>query len=177
MIKRTIQRTLVLSAALLLGIVVGCTPPPIPDTPTPVELRSISVGEYEGEIAKHRGKVVLVDVRFLGCSPCLKKFPEFVELHRELGPEGLVCISLDVNPQELKRKGDVLDFLKSKGADTVNLIFDDHSSQLRNWFDKYDCHSTPATIAYNRRGDRIRVPEPADKGMMTKFLKELMAEK
>ena len=177
MSQRAILRVFVLSAALALGIAVGCTPPPIPVTPTPVELRSISVGEYEGEIAKHKGKVVLVDVWFLGCSPCLKKFPEFVELHRELGPEGLVCISLDVNPQELKRKEKVLDFLRSKGADTINLIFNDHQSKLTDWFDKYDCHRTPATIAYNRRGERIRVPEPADKGIMTKFLKKLLDEK
>ena len=170
-------RVLALLAALALGIAVGCTPPPNPVTPTPVELRSISVDEYEGEIAKHKGKVVLVDVWFKGCPPCLKKFPEFVALHRELGPEGLICISLDVNPQELERKDEVLGFLRSKGADTINLIFDDRDSKLAEWFDKYDCHYTPAAIAYDRRGERVRVPVPADKGIMTKFLKELLASK
>ncbi len=172
-----IHRAILVVAALGLVIAAGCTPPPIPDTPKPVELRSISTAQYEEEIAAHQGKVVLVDVWFLGCSPCVKKFPEFVQLHRELGPQGLVCISLDVRPEELKKKDDVLLFLKQQGADTINLIFNDHRDKLDEWFDKYDCRYTPSTLIYNRRGERVPAPEPADKDSMTRALKKLLDEK
>lgn len=172
-----IHRAILSVAALGLGIVVGCTPPPIPDTPKPVELRSITVAQYDAEIAAHNGKVILVDVWFLGCPPCIKKFPEFVELHRELGAEGLVCISLDIRPDEVKKKEKVVEFLKEQGADTVNLIFNDHQTKVDDWSDKFGVQYTPSTIVYNRRGERVRPPEPADKEYMSRFLKKLLAEK
>lgn len=172
-----IHRAILSVAALGLGILVGCTPPPIPDTPKPVELRSITVAQYDAEIATHVGRVILVDVWFLGCPPCIKKFPEFVALHRELGAEGLVCISLDIRPDEVKKKEKVVEFLKEQGADTVNWIFNDHQTKVDDWFDKYGVRSTPATIVYNRRGERVRPPEPADKEYMARFLKKLLAEK
>lgn len=172
-----IHRTVFFIAVLTLVIVVGCTPPPIPDTPKPVELRSITVAQFDAEIASHTGKVVLVDVWFLGCPPCIKKFPEFVELHRELGAEGLVCISLDIRPDEVKKKEKVVEFLKEQGADTVNLIFNDHQTKVDDWSDKFGVQYTPATIVYNRRGERVRPPEPADKDYMARFLKKLLAQK
>jgi len=172
-----IPRTILFLAALGLSIIFGCKPTPIPDTPKPVELRSITVAQFDAEIAAHPGKVVLIDVWFLGCSPCVKKFPEFVELHRELGAEGLVCISLDIRPDELKKKEKVLEFLKEQGADTVNLIFNDRQTNVDDWFDKFGVRYTPATIVYNRRGERVPPPEPADKEYMTRFLKKLLAEK
>ncbi len=170
-----IRRAILFTAALALGIAVGCTPPPV--TAKPVELRSITVDQYEEEIAKHKGKVVLVDVWSLNCSPCRHKFPEFVQLHNELGSRGLVCISVDIRPEELRRKDDVLDFLKEKGADTINLIFDDSRQQLNRWFQKYNVHHTPETIVYNRRGDWVPAPETGDNESMSRFLKDLLAEK
>ena len=170
-----IRRAILFTAALALGIAVGCTPPPV--TAKPVELRCITVDQYEEEIAKHKGKVVLVDVWFFDCSPCRHKFPEFVQLHNELGSEGLVCISVNIRPGEVKRKGEVLDFLKEQGADTINLIFDDGRPQLERWFQKYKVQYTPETIVYNRWGQRVPAPEPADKEIMGRFLKDLLAEK
>ena len=172
-----IRRAILFTAALALGIAVGCTRPPPPVPAKPVELRSITVDQYEEEIAKHKGKVVLVDVWFLDCSPCRQKFPEFVQLHNELGTEGLVCISVDIRSDEVKRKDEVLDFLKEKGADTINLIFDDSRTQLERWFQKHNVQYTPETIVYNRRGERVPASDPADKESMSRFLKDLLAEK
>ncbi len=100
-----------------------------------------------------------------------------MQLHNELGKDGLVCISVDIRPDEVKRKDEVLDFLKEKGADTINLIFDDSRTQLERWFQKYNVQYTPETIVYNRRGERVPASDPADKESMSRFLKDLLAEK
>ena len=85
MTLRTACRTIGLSAALLLGIAVGCVPPPSPPTTSkPVELKSATAAEVEAEIAANLGKVILVDCWFLGCPPCIERFPHFVELHRDM---------------------------------------------------------------------------------------------
>ncbi len=175
--SRPILRFGVLAAALALGILAGCTPPPSPDTPKPVELRAVTIAELDDEIRSHRGKVVLIDVWFLGCAPCVKKMPQFVELHRELQVEGLVCMTLDTYSEELKKKDKVLDFLKEKGADTINLILSDHANKSDDWIEKYDCARTPSYVAFDRRGEFVRPPEPADKENMTRFLKKLLSEK
>ena len=73
-----------------LVLLAGCDSSPAPParTPTsaavqtkPVELVPVSAAGLDAALADLRGKVVLVDVWFLGCKPCVKKFPGFVELH------------------------------------------------------------------------------------------------
>ena len=148
---------------------------PKPDRP--VELRAVSVKELEAEIADHKGKVVLIDVWFLGCAPCVKRFPKFVEMHRELRGDGLVCISLDVYGEELKKKDKVLDFLKEHKADTINLIVDDTEKSLEAWQDTFDAAATPGYVIFDRKGQWVKTPQPEDKDNVTKTLKKLLAEK
>ena len=174
---RAILRSLTLSAALVFGIAVGCTRPPPPHTSKPVELKAVSVAQLEGEIASHKGKVVLIDVWFLGCDPCVKRFPKFVELHRELASEGLVAISLKVEPKEEKRKEQVLDFLKQQGADGINLIVEDDEKTLDDWQMKYDARATPSYVIFDRAGRWVRTPQPEDKENITRILKKLLSEK
>ena len=176
--SRAILRYSFLAATFALGILVGCAPPPPPPvTAKPVELKEVTIAELETEIASYKGKVVLIDVWFLGCRPCKEKMPQFVELHRELGPEGLVCMTLDVYEEELKSKDKVLDFLKQKGADTLNFIVRDEVAKRDVWQRKYDADATPAYVAFDRSGKNVRPPEPSDKASMTRFLKKLLDEK
>ena len=53
-------------------------PSPSGSSPAPVEavtLREVTVEGFQKALAEQKGKVVLVDVWFLGCAPCVKKFP------------------------------------------------------------------------------------------------------
>ena len=176
--SRAILRYSYFAAAFALGILIGCVPPPPPPaTAKPVELKEVTIAGLETEIASHKGKVVLIDVWFLGCGPCVKKMPQFVELHRELGPEGLVAMTLDVYEEELKSQDKVLDFLKQKGADTLNFIVRDEVSKRDVWQRKYDADATPTYVAFDRKGEYVRPPEPSDKASMTRFLKKLLDEK
>ena len=170
-----------LGCVFVLLFSLGCVDQPLETAPVEqlrsVELRTVSVKELEAEIASHKGKVVLIDVWFLGCAPCVKRFPKFVEMHRELRGEGLVCISLDVYGEELKKKDKVLGFLKEQTADTINLIAEDADRSLEAWQDKYEAGPTPSYVIFDRKGEWVKTPQPEDKENVSRTLKKLLAEK
>ena len=71
-------------------------------------------------IAKHHGKVVLVDFWATWCGPCVKEFPHLVELSNKHRDAGLAVISVSMN--EPKDRPSVLAFLKRQKADFENLL-------------------------------------------------------
>lgn len=173
--------------AFLLTVVVvvlaGCGADDTPTKPRPrtnvgkIELQETTVAGLEKRIAENKGKVVMIDVWFLGCAPCVKKFPHFVDLHDSYAKEGLVCISLDVYGEELKESGKVLEFLKKQDADTINLIFKDDDKTIDAWQEGNDAVSTPAYVVFDRKGNRRSVPNPAKPKDVEAFVKKLLDEK
>jgi thiol-disulfide isomerase/thioredoxin len=71
-------------------------------------------------IAKHHGKVVLVDFWATWCGPCVKEFPHLVELSNRHRDAGLAVISVSMN--EPKDRPSVLAFLERQKADFENLL-------------------------------------------------------
>ena len=71
-------------------------------------------------IAKHHGKVVLVDFWATWCGPCVKEFPHLVELSNKHRDAGLAVISVSMN--EPKDRPSVLAFLERQKADFENLL-------------------------------------------------------
>ena len=164
-------------AILAFSLFTGALDAAEPKTDQPVELRAVKIAALNEEIARHKGKVILIDIWFRGCAPCVKRFPKFVDLHRELKNEGLVCISLDVYGEELKTKDKVLEFLKEQGADTINLIVDDDEKTLDVWQAKYDAAATPSYVVFDRKGEWVKTPQPESKENVSMLLKKLLAEK
>jgi len=143
----------------------------------PVEFKETTVAELEKLIADNKGKVVLIDAWFLGCAPCVKKFPNLVDLHVKFAKEGLVCISLNVYPEEIKEKNKVLEFLKKQGADFPNLIFKDDDKKVDDWQEKYDAVSTPAYVLFDRKGERKIISEKAKPQEVEEIVKKLLEAK
>ena len=107
-------------AVLCLALLAGCTAntPPTPSTrmnsstssnptPTPpavppaaaqdVVVTPVDAFELQAAIAKHEGKVVLVDYWATWCVPCIKAFPHTVALSRKYGDKPFVAMSVTVN--------------------------------------------------------------------------------
>ena len=144
----------------------------------PVELKEVTMVELDKAVASNKGKVVVIDLWFLGCAPCVKKFPQLVNHHKALGKDGLVCMSLNVEPEELKKQDKVLEFLKKQEADFPNFIVKDDEKNRDKWQEKYDANGTPSYVVFDRTGKFVPVPdEIKTESDMKQFLQKLLEAK
>jgi thiol-disulfide isomerase/thioredoxin len=99
---------------------------PVPARPTsepapPVELTPVDRAAYDAAIARHRGRVVLVDFWATWCLPCVEQLPHTLELGRRFRDRRLAVVTVSCDePAEIEK---VAQFLASKQAHAAtNLI-------------------------------------------------------
>ena len=161
----------------------GTSPaPPVtaPTTSTPVEavtLREVTVEGFRKALAEQKGKVVLIDVWFLGCAPCVKKFPSFVALHTKYAAEGVTGVSLDIMASEVANKGRVQEFLANQHAAFPNFILNDTEAAIDAWMARYEAVPTPALVIYNRKGEYVKTLTEATPEQIEAAVKEQLAAK
>ncbi len=56
------------------------------NNPSAIKVTPVDFAGFEAEIAKLKGKLVVVDVWSTGCPPCMKEYPKLVELSKKSGP-------------------------------------------------------------------------------------------
>ncbi|MCI0465262.1 MAG: redoxin domain-containing protein [Gemmataceae bacterium] len=140
----------------------------------PIELRVVKYSGLAEEIHKHLGKVIVVDFWGDFCIPCKQAFPHLVEMQRTYGKDGLVAISVSVDPlkseerTEEEVKAAVLKFLRAKGATFTNLLLDEPT---KVWQNKLRIEAVPAVFVFSRQGKWVQFKgddgtlkkEPSDK--------------
>jgi thiol-disulfide isomerase/thioredoxin len=118
-----------------------------------VQLSIVSFDGIQERIARHRGKVVVMDAWSTSCPPCLAEFHNLVELDKKYGRDQLACLSLSFDfeglgdPEEQRER--VLKFLRSQGATFENLMSNEESDAL---YRKFKLASVPAVFVYDRAG-------------------------
>src|ERR1051326_8601421 len=116
------MRTLPLIPAILLLIV-------IPAPAGPPATVAVNVVKYDGLsalIKQQRGKVVVVDFWADYCVPCKREFPHLVELQQKYGGDGLVAVSVALDPSDKPESRErVLKFLEARQATFTNLFLDE----------------------------------------------------
>lgn len=121
--------------------------------PAAVGLDIVSFDEIQDRIARHRGKVVVMDAWSTSCPPCIAEFHHLVELHRKYGPERLACVSLSFDYEGLGKPEEqvagVLKFLRGQGATFENLMSNEGSDVL---YRKFKLAAVPAVFVYDRAG-------------------------
>ena len=179
------QPLLVLSVAIIVVTCLGCEPPPAPvrpAAPTPaastpattadstllaqttgaaatsakaIELQAKSWNEAQALVAKHLGKVVVVDVWSTSCEPCLQEFPHLVALQQR-HPNDVVCVSFDCDfigaknkPVDYYRERVLKALTEMKAETIVNLISTVPADEL---FQQMDLDSIPAVYVFDREG-------------------------
>ena len=106
-------------------------------------------------VAKHKGKIVVLDVWSTSCEPCMVEFPHLVELHKQHGSDKLVCMSASCDYAGIKSKPPesyrdrVLKFLTQQNATFQNVLLNVESDTL---FEKMELASIPAVYVFGRDG-------------------------
>ena len=147
----------VVGTVLLLAAAIPSAAPVRGADQAAVTVRLVDVAGLDAEIARHRGKVVVVDGWSTSCPPCVKEFPNLVALQARHG-ERIACISISLDYEGIGAPEDVLPpvekFLAKVGAGSiVNLLCSEESDAA---YDKLDVVSVPAVWVYGPDGALVR---------------------
>jgi len=127
--------------------------------PEKVSLTKVNRAEFDKVIARHKGKVVLVDFWATWCPPCVEQFPHTVALARKYADKGLVVVSVSFD--EAEEEAEVRKFLGQRGASFENLISKVDTQQAIDDF-QIDNGAIPNYWLYDRSGKIAKRFSPSD---------------
>ena len=116
-----------------------------------VELRTVKLPDLEQAVAKHQGKIVVVDIWATFCVPCKAEFPNLVKLHNDHGAKGVACISVTVDDPD--DKAAALKFLRDKKAAFENYLLDEPAEAYQK---KFEFAAVPTVLVYGRDGKLVK---------------------
>ena len=133
----------------------------------PLDLKFTAVDGREVDLAKMRGKVVLIDFWATWCGPCVAELPNVLKAYKELHPKGfeIVGISLDSDKAKLEA------FVKEKGMEWPQ--FFDGKGWKNEIATTYDIHSIPAMWLVDQKG---MVVDTAARGGLADKVAKLLGE-
>jgi thiol-disulfide isomerase/thioredoxin len=116
---------------------------------SPLDLKFKTVDGKDFDIAKYRGKVVVIDFWATWCGPCVAELPKVIELYKKLHDQGfeIVGISLDQDKQALEQ------FVKEKEMPWVQ--FFDGKAWENKYAQLYGIQSIPAMWLVGRDGNVV----------------------
>ncbi|HBE69300.1 MAG TPA: hypothetical protein DDW52_14225 [Planctomycetaceae bacterium] len=128
------------------------------DTVQGVNLVEADHGEILKQLEAHAGKVIVLDVWSTACLPCMREFPNLVELAAKY-PDDVAAVSVNIDYIGLKKKTPsfyqekVMEFLRDQGASNVhNYLAVEPDDDMR---DKFGIAAIPAILVYNRAGEQV----------------------
>lgn len=131
-----------------------------PPRPDKVEIKVVDHAQYEAEIAKLKGRVVLVDGWAMWCTECLKEFPHTLAFADTYGDLGLTVVTLSFDDEE--QHDAAMSFLEKKNALVTNLRVKTGSSEES--FEQWGIASgtLPHVKIYGRDGKVARTFDAGD---------------
>ncbi len=116
---------------------------PLVGSPAPAFTLDTANGKGKFDLAKVKGKVVVVDFWATWCEPCKKSFPKLQELYTKYNASGMELIGLS----EDEENAGIKEFGNSHGA-KFPLAWDSGKSIAGQWQPK----SMPSTFVVDRNG-------------------------
>lgn len=147
-LARGIGSTLLIASALLLS---GCPDEGIVEGEISVQL--IDASEFQAEIAKQAGKVVVVDYWATWCIPCIKNFHHSVDWSHDYAKEGLTVMSVSFDDPDSQEA--VLKFLREQHAGIKNFQASGDLEQAMEVFE-IDGGALPHFKIFGRDGKLIQ---------------------
>jgi thiol-disulfide isomerase/thioredoxin len=128
-----------------------------PAAEPPVAVAAVDHAGLMREVARHRGKVVVLDCWSTSCPPCVKEFPRLVDLAGRYGDD-VVCLSLSFDYEGIGAVEEVVPrvraFLEEVGAGRIgNLLSREDADSLSR---KLDLTSVPAVYVWRADGTLAR---------------------
>lgn len=122
----------------------------------PAQVRSVTPASLRAEIARNKGKVVVVNFWATWCAPCVKELPALAQLQAQTKGEGAVLLLVSADDPAIKNK--VALVAASKGHRVTRQI----SSDIDIFFGGFDPKNKdsialPRTYIYNRKGVLVKV--------------------
>jgi thiol-disulfide isomerase/thioredoxin len=118
-----------------------------------VKLQMLDWDGFQRLLARHRGKVIVLDCWSTSCEPCIREFPNLVALDEKHSRDDLACVSLSFDYEGIGRPEDqhspVLAFLQKQRATFDNVLSRVESDEL---YAKMEIPSIPAVFVYDRDG-------------------------
>lgn len=130
------------------------TTKPEPLAPEDVPLTEADWATVQANVAKHPGKVVVIDLWSTACGPCMKEFHNLVELSRK-HPDKVVCMSFSLDYAGIKSKPPsyyeerVRKFLSEQGAGFDNYLCNQDPELV---YDELDFDAIPAVMVFGTDG-------------------------
>ncbi len=125
------------------------------------------------DLAKWKGRVVLLNLWATWCAPCRKEMPDLADLQTQLGSDDFEVVALSVDRKGVKASGR---FLVEAKATALNLYVDKTSKSLG----KINAVGLPLTVLIDRQGKEIgRLTGPAvwNGTEAVRLIKTALAEK
>lgn len=128
--------------------------------PTEVALVPVDHAEYEAEIAKLKGDVVVVDCWAMWCTECLREFDHTTGLAEKFGDQGFRVVTLSFDDES--DQATALGFLKKKDAKLLNMRVKTGSAEES--FEAWNIPSgtLPHVKIYGRDGKVVKVFDAGD---------------
>ncbi|MFL5339192.1 MAG: TlpA family protein disulfide reductase [Gemmataceae bacterium] len=116
-----------------------------------VELKVVKLGALDEAIAKHKGKIVVVDFWATFCIPCKAEFPNLVKMHQERARDGVVCMSVTVDDTD--DQAAALKFLQKQQATFENFLIDEPAETYQK---HYDFGAVPLILVFGKDGKLVK---------------------
>ncbi len=144
----------------------------VDDRHDPVEISGTTVQGDPLDVTDLRGKVVVLNVWWSGCGPCIKEMPMLVEAERELGREQVAFVGINI--RDLAPENAAA-FERDRGVDYPSLY--DPGSETLLALGRYAPYAPPATVVLDQEGRvaaLVNGPIPS-KSTLTTLVDELLA--
>jgi len=112
----------------------------------PLDMKFTAVDGREVDLAKMRGKVVLIDFWATWCGPCVQELPNVLKAYKEFHQKDFEIVGISLDSDKVKLES----FVKDKGMDWPQ--FFDGKGWKNEIATTYEIHSIPAMWLIDQKG-------------------------
>lgn len=130
----------------------------VPDTRPEIQIQGEPVKAFE------KGKIYIFECWATWCPPCVASIPHLNELHRKMGPKGVVITGVNVWEGEKSPEAadKVREFVKNKGDKMSYAVAIGGNQFMKDWLEAARVEGIPHAFIVNGNGKLIWEGHPAE---------------